>query len=77
MSSKKKRNERRFHARELAQAVAAKELENFVCPECGMRGEKHWVQTSMITLATIFSGVPNGFWVCPKFYDETGRRIDT
>lgn len=69
--NKKKRNRNRANA-------AAVRLASHVCPECCMRGERHWVQWSPPTLADILSNVPpSGFWICPKFYDaETGRRID-
>jgi ribosomal protein L37AE/L43A len=77
MSSRKKRDKRRLNAAYLRKIVRDKEQAEHVCPECGMKGEYHWVSTSLLSLEDfVFARVPNGFWVCPKFYDPiTKRRI--
>lgn len=48
-----------------------------VCPNCGQRG-RHFVAVDPIMLAVMQlpDTEPDGFWVCPKYYDpDTGRRI--
>lgn len=56
-----------------------------ICRECGKRG-KHWIQFNNTALdlghqlfGNLFTNnLPhtNGFWICDKFYDSNGRRID-
>lgn len=78
MSNKKKRDSNRLNAAYLRDVVRAKERAESVCPECGVRGEYHWVQTELLTLEHFIKGIPaGGFWTCPKFYDPvTKRRLD-
>jgi len=70
--NKEKRNRNRANARALKENA-------HVCPECGERGGKHWVQWEVYTLQHLLENKPAaGFWVCPKFYDPvTGRRVGT
>lgn len=76
--NKKRRAKNRDTAKNLAEVLAFKKRQAHICPECGMQGEYHWVQAPL-TLADIINeargGPPSGFWVCPKFYGEDGRRM--
>lgn len=77
MSSKKSRDKKRLNAAYLREAVREKRQQEHICPECGEKGEYHWVQTELLTLEQFIKGIPaGGFWICPKFYDpETKQRI--
>ena len=77
MSDKRTRNGKRFNAAYLWEAIQEKRANEHICPECGEKGAFHWIATSLLSLEDFCLGrVPNGFWVCPKFYDPvTKRRI--
>jgi hypothetical protein len=76
MNRKQREKNRRTYS-ELMQYLRKLEASKSICPECGVKGEYHWVQTGFTTLEHMITGLPpSGFWICSKFYDSvTGRRI--
>ena len=78
MSNKHTRNKKRLNAEHLRESLKERRESEHICPECGERGAFHWVASSVLSLEDFCMGrVPNGFWVCSKFYDPiTKRRIE-
>lgn len=74
--NRKQRDSNRSNAGKLARAVRAAELARHTCENCGEKGG-HWISTRGLSLEAIITGQDDseGFWTCPKLYDETGRRI--
>lgn len=76
MANKKQRLKNRQTAKTLKSIARFKELENHTCENCGQPGG-HWVSTRGLSLAGMLSGIDDqeGFWTCPKYYGEDGRRL--
>ena len=69
------RNKNRANAEKLAEGAHLARLAAHTCENCGERGG-HWVQTHAQSLADVLAGMPDqGFWTCPKYYGEDGRRL--
>lgn len=67
--NRKQREQNKKNARHLSDNAV-------VCAECGERG-KNWIGYPH-SLVDIMAGLPQqGFWTCAKFYDATGRRIQS
>jgi len=74
----RQRNKNRRNARALEERARRKFLSQYRCENCNEFGG-HWVSTRGISLAAMITGQDDqeGFWTCPKLYDENGRRIGT
>ena len=72
----KQRTANRANARKLAASARARVLMMHTCENCGEKGG-HWISTRGISLAALITGKDDqeGFWTCPKLYDDNGRRI--
>lgn len=74
--NKNKRNKNRLNAAVLSDNVRKIHESNSVCPNCGMKGQYHWVGMPT-SLEDIINNRSNGFWICPKMYGPDGKRINT
>lgn len=74
--NRSQRDKNRRNAQQLAYAARQQMLMKHTCENCGEKGG-HWVSTRGTSLWGIIEGVDDqeGFWTCPKLYDDNGRRI--
>lgn len=70
MANRQQRMKNRATAKWLERAIEGP------CPECGMH-ERHWISAPYTLQNMIDNDQPEGFWTCPKFYGEDGRRLGT
>ena len=72
----KQRAKNRRNAQMLAAGAKARRLMQHTCENCGEKGG-HWISTRGISLAALITGQDDqeGFWTCPKLYDDNGRRL--
>ena len=72
----KQRNKNRANAEKLAEAARQTRLAAHTCENCGERGG-HWISTRGTSLEGMLTGQDDqeGFWTCPKFYGEDGKRL--
>lgn len=70
------RDKNRRNAQQLAYAARQRTLMQHTCENCGEKGG-HWISTRGISLAALITGQDDqeGFWTCPKLYDDNGRRL--
>lgn len=69
------RDKNRANASALAEGARRARSMAHTCKNCGEPGG-HWVQTLGQSLEDVLQGKPDqGFWTCPKYYGEDGRRL--
>lgn len=67
MGNRKSREGNKLNAAYLREAIRAKLMANHVCPNCGKKGEGHWHQIGLVTLAQFLRGEEaEGFYSCQK-----------
>lgn len=74
--NRKQRDKNRRVAQVLAGDARMRVLMQHTCENSGERGG-HWISTRGTSLAALITGHDDqeGFWMCPKLYDNNGRRI--
>ena len=74
--NKTQRNKNRAQATRLAVLAHQQRMLAHTCENCGEKGG-HWISTRGISLAALITGQDDqeGFWTCPKLYDDNGRRL--
>ncbi len=74
--SKKQRLKNRETAKKLNQLARKIELSKHICENCGQPGG-HWIVVKPSSLFAMINGIDDqeGFWTCPKYYGEDGRRL--
>jgi hypothetical protein len=74
--SKKQRLKNRETAKKLNQHARNIFLSKHKCENCGEMGG-HWIVVHPTSLFAMISGVDDqeGFWTCPKYYGEDGKRL--
>lgn len=76
--NKTQRNKNRAQATRLSVLAHQQRRQAHTCENCGEKGG-HWISTRGISLAALVAGQDDqeGFWTCPKLYDDSRQRIAT